>query len=47
MLENAFQFDAFLNLFDNKNSEKYKLFEEIYNLSKENYEILIEKLKPL
>ena len=42
-----FPFDAFLNLFDNKNSEKYKLFEEIYNLSKENYEILIEKLKPL
>ena len=42
-----FQFDDFLNMFENKNIEKYKLFEEIYKLSNENYEEIIEKVKSL
>ena len=42
-----FQFDDFLNMFENKNIEKYKLFEEIYKLSNENYEEIINKVKSL
>ena len=41
------KFDDFLNMFENKNIEKYKLFEEIYKLSNENYEEIIEKVKSL
>ena len=42
-----FQFEDFLNMFENKNIEEYKLFEEIYKLSNENYEEITEKVKSL
>ena len=42
-----YQFESFLNLFENKNTKNYKLFEEIYDLSNENYETIIEKLNSL
>ena len=42
-----FDFEAFINLFNYKNTEKYKIFDEIYNLSNEKYDSIIEKIKSL
>ena len=40
-------FESFLNLFQNKNDEKLKIFEEIVNLFNQEYEELVEKIKSL
>ena len=37
-------FESFLNLFQNKNDEKLKIFEEIVNLFNQEYEELVEKI---
>ena len=40
-----YEFETFLNIFENKNGENYILFEEISQLSNKNYDEIIEKLK--
>ena len=42
---NQYDFEAFLNMFKNKNEENYILFEEIFHLSNNNYEEILEILK--
>ena len=42
-----FDFEEFINIFSNKKSDKYKTFEEIYNISIEKYDSIIEKIKSL
>ena len=42
---NQYEFEAFLNMFKNKNEENYILFEEIFHLFNNNYEEILEILK--
>ena len=42
-----YQFEKFLQIFEDKNIEKYQLFEDVYNLLDEKSNLLINKLKSL
>ena len=45
--KDVYQFEKFLQIFEDKNIEKYQLFEDVYNLLDEKSNLLINKLKSL